>query len=227
MYPTNINPLEMYELADDFANLDVVKWAAVTDGSTGTNTANGVAGGEVSVVTAAQANDYHIMKSTAQPFLVAAKKPLWFATRFTYLEANTSASGLVLGVSSVATGVIIVDTTFALAASFSGALFYKLAGSLALAFGTSNGSTQTKNTGIVTMVSGQVYQAGFHWDSGDGTTSYVTPWVYDETASIRYVGVTHKVLLASLAQMNLLYGVKSGGAAETIKLDYIRCAAKR
>ncbi len=224
MYPQNINPLEMVEVADDFTHLDTLKWATVDDGGTGTNLIVAAAGGQASVLTAAAANDYHFMVSPSKLFLLAAKKPIWFAARF---KAGTSAGMQYLGLSSDIAATLVTDTTGVLVNTFSGGVFYCLPASLALGFKSSNATVQTAAATLCTMVAGQWYQAGFHWDSGDGTTSYITPWVYDETAAARYIGTPHAVAVASLAQMGVLYGVKSAGAAETFTLDYIRCAQKR
>lgn len=228
MYPTKINPLEMSEVADEFFHLDTVKWSSVDDGSSGVNTADAVAGGQVSIVTSAIDNDYHFMVQAAKTFTLAKAKPIWFATRLTLTETATNTANWFAGVSSVVDSTIMGDDGGGPPASLSGAYFYKVDGGLLLKFITSNGSTQTKSATLVTLVSAHVYQLGFHWDTGDGTTSYVTPWVYDENTGIRTVGPKQSVAIASLAAMSVIYGVKAGSAdVETLSLDYIRCAQKR
>lgn len=228
MYPSTINPLEMYEQFDDCFNLDTVKWAAVNDGATGTNTANAVVGGEISVVTAGADNDYHFLKETAAGhFKLVAGKPIWFAARVTLTQAATNAANFVFGISSVVDNTLMGDNGAGPPASYSGALFYMVDGSLALNFETSNGSAQVSQS-LITTTSGRVYQVGFHADSGDGTTALVTPWVYDETAGTRTVGTPHKLALASLAAGSVVFGVKAGStSAETLKVDYIRACQKR
>ncbi len=225
MYPTAINPLEMCEVADDFVEpaLTTVRWTTLDDGGTGTDLMNAVAGGEIAVVTAAAANDYHLLFG-GKIFLPAAAKPIWFAARF---KAGTSAGMQYLGLSSDVTATIASDTTGVLNTSFSACMFYCLPASLALGFCSSNAAVQTKQAALITQVAAQYYQVGFHVDPGDGTTAIVTPWAYDETAGTRTVGTPQLLALASLAQMAVIFGVKSAGAAETIKVDYIRCAQKR
>lgn len=226
MYPKVIDYEQMYELADSFLNLDTVRWSSVDDGTTGTNTANGVAGGEVSVVTEAADNGYHYMKSTAQIFKFADNKPLWFEARFSLTEANTDDANIVLGVSSVASAGILVNDGAGLATTFDGALFYKVDGTMTLKFGTSIGTTQTLQD-ICTFTSGVVYRVGFHFDSGDGTTGIITPYALNETTGIRYVGTPHNVAYAAAGVMNAIYGLKAGGAnAETLKMDRFRVCAK-
>lgn len=229
MIPYPLNPLEMYEVYDDFMNLDTVKWTTVDDGATGTNTANSVVGGEVSIVTAGADNDYHFMKETgAGHFKLVSGKPIWFAARVTLTQAATNAANFVFGVSSVVDSTLLGDNGGGPPSSYSGALFFMVDGSLYLQFETSNATTQTTNSTLLLTTSGRVYQVGFHADTGDGTTAIVTPWVYDETAATRTVGTPHKVALASLAAGSVVYGVKAGSAsAETLKIDYIRCSQKR
>ncbi len=229
MYPATINPLEMYEVADDFFTLDTVKWTSVDDGGTGTNTANAVVGGQVSIVTAASDNDYHFMKQAAAGnFKLVNHAPIWFVARVTLTEADTNKSNWFLGVSSVVDSTLLAADGAGPVTSASMAGFYKVDGDLLIKFITSNGATQTKSSTIVTLVTTQSYQLGFHWDPGDGTTSVVSAWVYDETAKTKYTAAQQKVAVATLAGMSVIYGIKAGGSsAETLKLDYIRCCQKR
>ena len=229
MYPTAINPLEMYEQADDCFNLDTVKWTAVNDGGTGTNTANAVVGGEISIVTAGADNDYHFLKETAAGhFKIASGKPIWFTARFSLTEADTNKANWVFGISSDVAATLLGADGAGPPSSYSGALFFKVDGTMAIQFETSNGSTQTTTASLLTFTSGRTYQIGFHIDSGDGTTAIVTPWVYDETALTRTVGTPHKVAIASIAAGSVVFGVKAGGtSAETLKVDYVRACQKR
>ena len=225
MYPKSIDPLEMFECADDFteAAINAVRWTSLDDGSTGTNLINAVSGGEISLVTAAAANDYHLLFGP-KCFLPAKGKPIWFETRF---KAGTSAGMQYFGLSSDVTATVASDTTGIVNTSFSGAMFFCLPAGLSQGFVASNAAVQTSTANLLTLVAAQTYQAGFHWDSGDGTTSYVKPWIYDETAKTLYQGTQAPVLLASLAQMAVIFGVKSASAAETLKFDYVRACQKR
>jgi hypothetical protein len=224
MFPASINPLEMVSVWDDFTNTDTTKWSDVNDGATGTNTADAIAGGQLSVVTAAAANDYHFLVSPAKLFLLANHKPIWFITR---LKAGTSAGMWYAGLSSNIAATISTDTTGVVVNTGSMALWYKLPGVLNLGFMTSNATTQTKQATHITTVAAQYYQLGFHWDPGDGTNSIVTAYAYDETAGTKTVATPQVVAVASLAQMGIIFGVKSAGAAETLSLDYIGACQKR
>lgn len=224
MYPGNVNPLEMVEVADDFQYpIAYTPWTSLDDAATGTNLINAVAGGTIDIVTAAAANDYHLLFGS-KLFLPAAKKPIWFAARY---KAGTAAGMQYFGLSSNVTATLITDTTGVVVNTGSMALFYCLPASLALGFMTSNATVQTKAATVLTQVAGQFYRAGFHIDSGDGVTALVTAFVEDETAGTRVVTATQPLVLASLAQMGVIFGVKSAGAAETLTFDYVRCAQKR
>lgn len=232
--PVIVDRATQHELFDDFQNLDTVRWTSVDDGATGTNTANAVAGGEVSIVSAAADNDYHYLKSAAAVFKFAASKPLWFEARFSLTEANTSAANLVFGVSSVVDSTILGDNGAGPPASYSGAVFFKVDGTMTLQFETSNAGTQVTNASVLTFVSGRTYRVGFSFDPGDGTTGIVRPYVVDETAgTLTNVTATRaelgqKLSLASLAAMNVIFGVKAGSAsAETLKVDYVRVIQAR
>lgn len=227
MYPKTINADTQYELADEFFNLDTVKWASIDDGATGTNTANDVDGGQVSVVTAGADNDYHVMVSTKKPFRFAANKPLYFRARFSVTEANTSAANWLVGLTSVTTTGLLANDGAGPANSFDGAIFYKTDGTMSVKFMSSAATAQTSQT-ISTFTSAVVYRVGFHFDPGDGTTGFLKPWIYNETTGVRTKGTEQAIALSGLAQMNLVYGVKAGSAsAETLKIDDIRVCGTR
>jgi spore coat protein U-like protein len=224
MFPDPVNRAAMHVLEDDFDYLDTTKWTDLNDGATGTNTADDIAGGQASLVTAAAANDYHFYTSKSRPFLIAAKKPLWFTSRF---KAGTLAGMQYMGLSSVLTAGIATDTTGVVSTNFSGAMFFSLPGTLNFGLTSSNGAAQTTNAAILVLVTGQWYTVDLHWDTGDGITSQVKAEVYDETAGKLYQPAPQPVTIAGLAQMGMIFGVKSAGAAETLSFDYIRCGQLR
>lgn len=228
MYPTLIDYTAMYEVTDDFFLLDTTKWSSVDDGGTGTNTANAAVGGTVSIVTAGADNDYHFMKeSAAGHFKIATGHPLYTKARFWLTEANTSAANFVIGLSSVVDSTLLGDDGAGPPASYSGALIYKVDGTMSLVFETSNAGVQTTST-LGTFTSGHVYRASIVIGPNDGTTALAVAEVYDETAGVKYTSPTHKIAIASIAAMSAVYGVKAGStSAETLTLDYIGVCQKR
>lgn len=228
MMPITYDPRSQFELFDDFLNLDTVKWSSVDDAGTGTNTANGVAGGQVSIVTAAADNDYHLMTSAAKVFKFAANKPLWFDAEFTLTEANTDDANILIGLVSVTTSGNLQNDGAGPAASYDGAVLFKVDGTMTLQAETSAATVQTTNASVCTFTSGSTYRVGFHFDPADGVTGQVTFEVEDKTAGVLYQPPAQRIALASLGVMNLVYGVKAGGAnAETLKMNYIRCIQAR
>ncbi len=231
----NFNYDSFYRLEDDFFTLDTVKWASVDDSGTGTNTANDVNGGQVSIVTAAAANDYHLMSSTKKNFQFLAGKPVLFEAEFSCTEAATNQANLCMGLTSVTTTGFMATANGGPPSSFSGAMFYKTGGGMSLGFITSNGSAQKNNTSLFTLVSGNTYRVGFRFQPLDTTQALITPYVYDVTNGV-YVntdgksstGLSHKILLSGLAAMNVAYGVVAGSsAAETLKMNRIDAVAAR
>lgn len=218
----SLDPTAFWHFYDECYKLDTTIWTSVDDAGTGTNTVNGVHGGEVSIVTAASDNDYHVMKSVAQSFKFQAAKPLWAECRFSVTEANTDDSNWVFGFTSDVTGGFLQDNGAGTLSNYSGAVIYKVDGTMTFKFQTSNATTQNSTANAGTFVSATTYRVGMFFHPGDGTTGTVTPYI-DGVA-----GTALNITLASLAAMNLVYGIKAGGNnAETMKVDYIRAVGVR
>lgn len=229
-----LNRDSWFELFDDFHNLDVVRWTAVK-GTGGTNTANTYAGGQVSIKTAASASDYQLMTSAAQIFKFAAGKPALFEAEFVHAEAATNKANICLGMTSVTTSGFMAASNGGPATSFSGAMFYKTGGGMSLGFMTSNATAQSINPNLYTLVAGNTYRVGFEFIPGTGTVGGVKPYVYDVTNGILVntdgkssQGLILPITLASLAAMNLVYGVNAGSAsAESLNINHILGAQAR
>jgi hypothetical protein len=233
---------------DDFFKLDTAAtnglWLSTNDGATGTLAlSSSLAGGWISVPSAAADNDYQQM-STQQPvFKLAAASggtpgtSVLYEARFKLTEANTSAANFVFGLSSVLTTGFLASDGGGVPASFSGAVLYKVDGTMSIKAASSNGSTQTKDKVICAFTSGNVYTVSITIDVADSTTAIAKFWVLDETgigsagAAIyqpdrlgQNVGI-HRVAVASLAQMYPIFGVKAGSSsAETLSVDYVYAA---
>src|SRR5262249_24406467 len=74
-------------------------------------------------------------------------------------------------------------------------------------FETSNAGTQVTNTSAGSFARGTAYRVGFIFNPADGTTGSLTPYL-NGTA-----GTAHAITLASLTEMNFVFGVKAGTAA--------------
>jgi hypothetical protein len=216
-FPAQYDLRNEFRFWDEFTHL-ADHWTTVNDGSSGTNLLNDAAGGTYSLVTAAADNDYHILFSDSEVFRFAAGKPLYFAARARLTEANTDDANIVIGLADGPdTGAIIQNDGAGPPSSFDGALFYKVDGTLSLFFQTANGSSKT-TTNLGTFTSGTWYELGFLYRSCStaDTTAEIVPAVNGTLYS------AHSVTISGLDEMNVVAGVKAGGAnAESLVLDYI------
>lgn len=227
------DPVLYFQMFDDFvypattAVSDVTAWSAVNDGGTGTPVYQDAAGGVFNVVTAAADNDYSAYKSLTQPFLFAAGKPLWFEARFKVSEATTSESTWWFGLSDTTTTGGMQANAAGPLASYDGALIYKTPETaMTVNFEVSNAGTQSTLSEFATSITNTWHRVAFYFD-GAATTSYITPWFHNGTSWT--AGSPLSITLASLEEMNLIYGIKAGpsGGAETLQVDYVRCVQLR
>lgn len=215
------------EVHDDFTALNTAatngQWGAVSDGATGTLALNtGTVGGWINIPSAGADNDYHILALNAKVFKFAASKPLWFDCSLTLTEAATNAANWVCGLSTITTSGFLAADGGGPPGTYDGAVFFKVDGTMSIQFETSAATAQVTNATVATFTSATNYRLSFHFDPGDGTTGYITPFVN----GVAYA--QHKIALASLGAMFLIFGVKAGSSsAETLNVDYIRCAARR
>lgn len=211
-----------FELWDDFL-FDNGQWTAVTDGSTGAATITDAPGGVLTLATAGADNDYHIYASDAEVFKFAAGKPLQFGAQVKLTEAATDDANIVAGLSDDATGGVIQNNGGGPPASYDGALFYKIDGTLKWYFETSNAGTQT-TTELGTFTSGTAYELGldFKTSSTNDTLATITPTVNGKQYE------SHTLTLSGLEEMHVLFGVKAGGSnAETLSVNWIGCRQYR
>ena len=175
---------EAYEFRDDMDELNVLRWTSVDDGGTGSNAIQDAVGGIKNIVTAGANDDYHGMKSTAQ-LLTFGTKAMSFRSRFRLAEADTNLASLFVGVTDTTTTGGLQTGTSGPLASFIGAAWYKIQGTMALKFIVSDGATQLADAlrPSVTFTSNVWYQVGFDFDPADGVTGKITPWVYNETTA--------------------------------------------
>jgi len=224
-------PVLVHEFFDDFhaAPLDAAqgKWLEVDDSATGTNATADAAGGWGTVVTAAADNDHHAITSLNECFLFAVGKKLWFEARFALTEATTDESAWWFGLSdTLTTGGFQANAAGPLA-SYDGALIWKDEDTLAIDFETSNAATQATATAQAVFASGITTRVGFYFD-GAATTGVITPY-YDVDGAGWVAGTAKNITLAGLEEMHVVAGVKAGptAAAETLKVDYVRCVQLR
>lgn len=209
-----VRPIEYFE---DFVEADAnSRFTDTNDGGTGTNVLLDGQGGWLSVVTAAADNDYHLMSSGTEFVRMQASKPFFFEAKIRLTEANTDDANWVIGLSDTLTTGFLANDGGGPAASYDGAVFFKVDGTMAIQFETSNAGTQVTNANVAAFSSGTEYTLGISFEPGNGTTGNVIPYVNG------VAGTTHAITLSGLEEMHLIFGVKAGGAnAETLSVDYL------
>lgn len=211
---------------NDFDGLpvDADAWTLTEDaGKTGTDIIVDRKGGWVKNFCDGDDNDESYRIGHGETWLFEASKPLWFECQIQLTEASTDDANWVIGVSDAAGANMLLDNGAGPAATYDGAVWFKVDGTLQCQFESSNAGTQvTTSTGLATFVSGDIFRLGFVFDPLDGTTGTITPFA-DGAA-----GTAHSLTLSGLQEMHLFFGVKAGGSnEEAIEVDWIRCVQMR
>jgi len=226
-----VDPSDWITYIDDFINPDITTISAGADSTLGYNIVSddvgttGVEdglGGWLEVASGGTNNNETYLASTNEAFLFDTDKKFVFKCRVKLTEAATDDANWVIGVSDTASADFLVDDGAGPAASYDGAVFFKVDGTMKIQFESSNAGTQVTNATLATFVSGTAYNLAFVYDYGNGTTGSITPYV-NGTA-----GTAHAITIAGLQEMHLVMGVKAGGSnAESLMVDYVAIAQER
>lgn len=220
-----LDPAAYHLWFDDFFLFDptatVGKYAVVKDG-TPTQDQIDAAGGVLSIATDVNNNDEAYVSSIAENWLFAANKPLWFEARVALTEAATDDANILVGLSDTVGANTLLDNGAGPAASYDGAVWFKVDGGTVWQFETSNAGTQVTTANAGAFVSDTFYRVGFIFNPNDGTTGIVTPYLNGMR------GTAQNITLAGLEEMHVVLGVKAGGgAAETLRVDYVKVIQAR
>ena len=220
------NPATAFTFFDDFFAYDdtatVGNYVKVAD-SGGSETISDAAGGVFAIATDGDDNDEVYISSIKEFFLFAADKPIWFQARVKLAEAATDDSNIIIGLSDTVGANTLLDNGAGPAASYDGAVFFKVDGGTVWQFESSNAGTQVTTSSAGAFVTDTWYEIGFIFDpTTAGTTGIITPYL-DGVA-----GTAQNITLSGLQEMHILLGAKAGGAnAETLQVDYVRCVQIR
>lgn len=196
-------------------NFTIVQDAAVSPLSDGV-------GGWIAVGATNTDNNETYFSSLNECFKFQTNKKLYFETKIKLTEANTNASNWIIGLSDTVGINSLLDGGAGPMASYDGAVFFKVDGTMKIQFETSNAATQVTNATLATFVSATEYKIGFIYDYNDGVTAKVTPFVNGVQ------GTTHNLTISGLEEMHILMGVKAGSAnAETLLVDYVKVVMER
>jgi len=167
-------------------------------------------------------NDECYEISTGESWLFAEDKPLWFECKIKLTEGNTDDANWIIGLMQESGENAILDDGGGPAATYDGAVFYKVDGTMSTMFETSNAGTQATATTMGTFTSGTAQRLGFYYD-GAATTGTITPYI-DGVA-----GTAQTITNSGLLEMELFFGVKAGGGTleEALEVDWIKCVQLR
>lgn len=220
-----LDPGYYHQFYDDFFSFDptatIGQYVIVEDG-TPTQAVIDAAGGVLSMACGANDNDEAYVASVTENWLFAASKPLWFEARVALTEAATDDANIIVGLSDTVGANSLLDNGAGPMASYDGAVFFKVDGGTVWQFETSKAGTQVTNTSVGAFVTNTFYRVGFVFDPADGTTGIITPYLNG------VAGTAHNITLSGLGEMQILLGVKAGGAnAETLRVDYVKALQVR
>lgn len=216
-----------FTLFDDFFHFTTTEdfTSVLTD--SGTATVSDGAGGLLDLVpsdgTVAD-NDEAYVKSTAEIFLIANGKPLYFAAKVGWTEANTDDASVMAGFMSAIAANAIADGGLP-QSNFSGAIFFKIDGGATWRAMVSIGTTQTEVT--LTNIpaapgagNSQKLEIAIVPTSSTAATAYFyIDGVLVGSQSFTYTGAT---------EMNVGAGIKNGSANnESLEIDYILASQVR
>lgn len=237
--PAMLNKPEDLDLAhlthgvyDDFNHyVTADTWSTMASNS-GAVTAEDLVGGVIKLDPSESAgvdNDETYIKGTKENFLFAANKPLALEAMVKFTEANTDDANILVGLMNAVAANSILDDGAGPAASFSGAVFYKVDGGTRWRVRSSIGTTYTDNQTNVTA--GAAYQRLRIEAHAVTATEYEITYFIDGVQCRDYttgLPICHRFAFSGATEMQLVAGVKNGGAnLETLYVDYFGCWQKR
>jgi hypothetical protein len=215
-----------FGLFDDFAYyVSTDLWTTVADGAT--VAASALEGGILTLTGDTTLNDEVNVATTLACFKFVSSNPLMCELFVQYSEANTNKMNFGFGFTSAGGSAdMLVDTTGEPAASFSGAIIYKVPGGTQWKTCSSLGSTQTKNQSDTTA-GGTAYQRlQIVVEPVSSTIAEVTYYV--DGIQLKTTGgrpgttlIKDQLTYTSAVVMNLWFGLKQGSTtAEAAAVDY-------
>jgi hypothetical protein len=223
------------QIKDDFNNVQDTTttslWQVIKGTGGSISLSSSLAGGWISIPTAASSNDYQCFFTQEANFFIPAVAGYvagWEAM-VQCTEANTNKASWFAGFTSVTTTGFLTNSGVP-PSSYSGAVIYKTEGGLTVNAQTSNSTTQHTASTITSEVSGTTLIVGMAINSNDGVTAIVTYYVSTVASNLRQfvTSGTLNLTLASLANMYFGFGIRAASSsAETLLLDYVQAAQPR
>lgn len=212
-------PEKFIMFGDDFrSKLDLTNNYAVTADVGETQETIDAGGGVLSIACDGDNEDEAYVSTLRQICLFSSAKPAWFECRVKLTESNTDNANIIIGLSDTVGANFLQDAGAGPAASYDGAVFFKVDGGTVWQFETSNAGTQVTDSDVGTFTSAAWHTLGWYFD-GTASTSTITPYVDGVADTAR------DIVLSGLQEMAVVMGVKGGNAAntvETLLVDYWR-----
>jgi len=222
--PDKLDPMKLSKVRffdDGFDLIDGTNWDITADAG-GVQAAIDGAGGIISIKCDGDDNDEAYIASSFESWLFTTNKKLRFKARVKCTEAATDDANLVAGLSSVIGADFLLDNGAGPAATYDGAVFFKVDGGTVWQTETSNAGTQVTSASVGAFSSATWTILEIEYDPNDDVTAKVS-------FSIDGAGVSvHDLTISGLEEMHLILGVKAGGGAEeTLLVDYVSVEMER
>jgi len=220
---------------DDFDHLVTAdRWTTIVSDSGSVSVGDSVGG--IAVIDPSDGtvgdNDESYLHLTNELFKFADGKPLDFAARVQFSEANTDDANILVGLISGAAANSLQDNGAGPPASYSGAVFFKADGSTKWSFETSLDGTQTTTETSKTAGGAGYVTLGIRVLCPRANELTIIPLIdttggndlkqcQDANGNL----INHTITLGSPTEMALIFGVKNGSASnqETLNVDYVSC----
>ena len=193
---------------------------------------NDAVGGRLSLTTGATDNNEADVRTTAEVYLVADNKPIYFECLAQYTEANTDDANVMHGLMSALAANSLVDDGAGVRTTGNYFVFFKVDGETTWRVRSRNG-TETETNDTAVTAGGATYQRfGIEIDNeGDGSSNVAVKFFIDgqqcrDATTLR--PIVHTILIASSTEMNAGSYVKAGSAnSEVLVIDYLGAIQKR
>lgn len=191
------------------------------DGADGADAVSDAAGGIYIHYADGDDNDEAYLISAHETWKFAAGKSLWFEAKCGVIEGATNEAQFIVGLMDAAGADAVQDTEAGPAATYDGAVFFKVGGALSYYAESSNAGTQVTSAALGAIVSGTANKFGFFFKSESTADTTGTIQFYVDGVA---VGDAHTITLAGLEEMHFVIGVKSGAnaAEDAFFIDYVK-----
>jgi hypothetical protein len=177
-------------------------------------------------------NDECYLVRKLETFLIAANKPIVAKARVQFSEANTDDANVMFGLMNAWAANHLQDGGAGPAASYSGAVIYKVDGGTVWKTQVSLSTTQDSATSTKTAGGSAFQELEIRITPVNATEAIATFFVDGaqllESTSRGLMPIEHRFTFTNATEMQLGFGVKNGGAnAETLVIDAVACQQTR